>query len=134
MNIQIAQKEDLDLLCLHDKHITKEELKYSIFRHRVYIAKEAEKFIGWLRYNLFWDNTPFLNMLYFLENYRRKGYGGQLISFWEEQMRSLHYECVMTSTASDEYAQHFYIKSGYRAIGGFNYQAEPYEIILMKEI
>ncbi len=134
MNIRTAQKEDLGILCQYDKHIAKDELVYCISRNRIYIAEEKGKFIGWLRYNLFWDNTPFMNMLYFLDDYRGKGFGRQLVDYWEKQMKILNYKCVMTSTASDEYAQHFYNRLGYRAIGGFNYQLDPYEIILMKEI
>lgn len=134
MNIRIAQKEDLDVLCQYDKHIAKEELVYCISRNRIYIAEENGAFIGWLRYNLFWDNTPFMNMIYFLEDFRGKGLGRQLVQYWEKQMKILNYECVMTSTATDEYAQHFYNKLGYRTVGGFIYQLDPYEIILMKDI
>lgn len=134
MNIRVAQKEDLSVLCQYDKHIAKDELVYCISRNRIYIAKEKGKFIGWLRYNLFWDNTPFLNMVYILNDYRQRGFGKQFVDYWEKQMKLLDYECVMTSTASDEYAQHFYHRLGYRTIGGFIYQSDPYEMILMKEI
>jgi ribosomal protein S18 acetylase RimI-like enzyme len=44
------------------------------------------------------------------------------------------YHIVMTSTASDEYAQHFYRKLGYTAIGGFALPGDPYELILSKEL
>ncbi len=134
MDIRIARKEDLDILSRYDKHVAGEELAYCILRNRIYIAEEGDLFIGWLRYNLFWDHTPFLNLLYLLEDYRGKGFGKQLMDYWEKQMKQLHYECVMTSTASDEYAQHFYHKLGYRTIGGFTYGSDPYEVILRKEI
>ena len=52
----------------------------------------GESFIGWLRFNLFWDNIPFMNMLYFLEDYREKGYGSQLASFWEQEMKKSKYD------------------------------------------
>jgi hypothetical protein len=37
--------------------------------------KEHENIIGWLRYNLFLDNVPFMNTLFILEAYRNKGIG-----------------------------------------------------------
>ena len=40
----------------------------------------------------------------------------------------------MTSTASNECAQHFYYKLGYTAIGGFCPEAEPYELLLAKKL
>lgn len=97
------------------------------------MAEENEKFIGWLRYNLFWDNTPFMNMVYLLDESRGKGYGKQLVSYWENEMKKQGYEVVMTSTASDEYAQHFYHKQGYKTIGGFLLGEDPYEMILPKK-
>ena len=49
-------------------------------------------------------------------------------------MRRLGYSTVLTSTQSDEFAQHFYVKLGYRAIGGFSIGSDPYELIFMKEV
>ena len=75
-----------------------------------------------------------MNMLYLLENSRGNGYGRQLVEYWEKEMMQLGYEVVMTSTASNEYAQHFYNKLGYATIGGFLMGNEPYEVILVKEL
>lgn len=132
MEIRMAEERDLSILCCHDRHIAPDELRESIRRNRVYVAEQDGTFIGWARYNLFWDNTPFLNMLYLLPEYRGKGCGRQLLAHWEAQMKQLHYSDVLTSTASDEYAQHFYMHLGYHTIGGFLLPDAPYEIILQK--
>ena len=134
MKIRVAEKEDLEILRQYDTHISSEELAYALARCRVYIVEVRGQFAGWLRYNLFWDNTPFLNMLYLLEEFRGKGYGKEVVRYWESRMAEKKYDCVMTSTASDEYAQHFYMRLGYCAIGGFTYREDPFELILMKEI
>lgn len=134
MEIKIATSADINIIMSYDKHITKTELLNILNLNRVFIIEDNCKFIGWLRYNLFWDNTPFMNMLYILEEYRRKGLGKELVEFWEVQMKKIGYELVMTSTASDEYAQHFYNKLGYSVIGGFTIAYDPYELILSKKI
>lgn len=134
MSIRIAEKKDIETILQYDNHICKEELTSSIYLSRVYIYEEKTTFIGWMRYNLFWDNTPFLNLIYILENYRGRGYGKKLITFWENQMRQKNYHCVMTSTASNETAQHFYKKLGYYQIGGFYYLDDPYEMIFLKKL
>lgn len=64
MKIRYAEEADINLLTEHDQHISKEELGNSIRLRRVYIAEENGSFVGWMRYNLFWDNTPFMNLLY----------------------------------------------------------------------
>lgn len=134
MQIRHATKEDIDILSQIDKHISKHELENLIQLGRVYLAEVDGKFVGWLRYNLFWDNTPFMNMLYLLEDSRGKGYGRQMVEYWEKEMQELGFDVVMTSTASDEYAQHFYHKLGYKTIGGFTLGNDPYEVILSKHL
>lgn len=134
MKIRLAQTNDLKILSLNDKHINKGELENLIRLNRVYIIEINGKFIGWLRYNMFWDNTPFMNMLYISEENRDQGFGKLLVEHWESEMKVLGYNTVMTSTASDEYAQHFYMKLGYKVVGGFTPFGDPFEVILSKQI
>lgn len=134
MRIRAANVKDLSVLRFNDRHIREAELENILRLNRVYIAEEEGNLKGWLRYNLFWDNTPFMNMLYVLEDSRGEGVGRRLVEYWEEQMRRLGYKTVMTSTSSHEYAQHFYVKLGYEAVGGFLPKGEAYEIILTKQL
>lgn len=134
MPIRPVAPDDIEILSKQDKHISKQELENSIQLGRVYIAEENGNFIGWLRYNLFWDNTPFMNMIYLLEENRGRGFGRRLVEYWENQMKMSNYKVVMTSTASNEFAQHFYHKLGYSTIGGFLLGDDPYEIIMAKDL
>lgn len=132
--IRYANLEDLELLKEYDKHISQEELINSINLKRILVMYESDKFVGWLRYNLFWDNIPFVNMLYFLDGERNKGYGSQIVGFWEDEMKKKGYNCVMTSTLSNEQAQFFYRKLGYVDRGSLLLPKEPLEVIFYKEV
>lgn len=132
MTIRTAVPDDLNTLQQHDGHISGQELNHLLSLGRVTVLEVDGHFAGWLRWNLFWDNTPFLNMLYLLEPYRGKGYGKALMNHWEKQMQHQGFDRVMTSTAADEYAQHFYQKLGYTAIGGFTPFGEAYELLFGK--
>lgn len=134
MDIRIAQLSDFKLLENYDKHIGKDILLKQIEDKHIIIAEEDSSFLGWLRYNLFWDSIPFMNMLFFLDEYRRKGYGTVLALEWEKSVKMQGYNSVMTSTQANEYAQHFYRKLGYKDIGGFALPDEPLELILLKHI
>ena len=134
MTIMPATEVHTQQLLQYDRHISEPELKHLISRGRILIAAENGIFCGWLRWNLFWDNTPFMNMLYILKPHRGKGYGKALVEFWEADMKRAGNRMVLTSTASDEYAQHFYQKLGYDAIGGFLLPGDPYEIIFSKKL
>lgn len=83
--IKYANIDELNMLSKFDQHINKEILQELIEQKRVLVIYENDMFIGWLRYNLFWDNIPFMNMLYLLDGKRGKGYGTQLIKFWENE-------------------------------------------------
>lgn len=131
--IRYADERDFDILSKYDIHINSSELKKSIDDKRILIMFNNE-FIGWLRFGFFWDSIPFMNMLYFLEEHRGKGYGGQLVGFWEKEMRDRQYKTVMTSTQSDEQAQFFYRKNGYSDCGSLLLPDEPLEIIMLKRL
>ena len=132
MEIRTAEKKDVEILLQSDRHIEKTELESVIVRGRVMLAEEKEMFVGWLRWGLFWDNTPFMNLLFLREEYRRCGFGKEMVLYWEEQMRAAGYDMVMTSTLSDEPAQHFYRRLGYVDCGALLLPGEPLEIILLK--
>lgn len=134
MKIRTAVKSDVDFLLNYDRHISEKELHSVIALGRVLLAEEEGHLIGWLRWGLFWDNTPFLNMLYLLQNYRNRGYGKELVLYWENLMRKNQYSMVMTSTLSNENAQHFYRKLKYADAGSLILKGEPLEIIFVKEL
>ncbi len=132
--IRYADTDDLNILRKYDTHIQTAQLQLSINEGRVLIAEENASFAGWLRYNLFWDSIPFINMLYFLESYRNKGWGREILRFFEQEMVKKGYKKILTSTLSSERAQFFYRKNGYIDCGSLILPDEPLEIILMKEI
>lgn len=134
MNIQIAGMGDLPALARLDRHIAPRELENSVRLGRVYVAEERGELAGWLRWNLFWDNTPFMNLLFVLEARRGGGLGRALAEHWEERMREAGYGAVMTSTQAGECAQHFYAKLGYEAVGGFLPPGEGYELMFCKKL
>ena len=132
--IRLAGEDDLAFLAAHDRHIGAQELANVVRLGRVVIATDAEGApVGWLRWGLFWDNTPFMNLLFVLPQARGQGHAAALVARWEEDMRAQGYATVMTSTASDEDAQVLYRHLGYRAAGGFLPEGEPYELIFTKK-
>lgn len=134
MDIRNAVMADYPFLEAHDPHISPQELRSSVAQGRVLLCALEGGPAGWLRWNLFWDNTPFMNMLYLLEENRGNGYGGQLVACWENQMRRAGFRLVMTSTRSDERAQHFYRRLGYADSGSLLLPGEPLEILFTKQL
>lgn len=136
--VRYVQFEDKDFWFQLDKHLSEAEFEDKVQKKRGYVLWENDKAIGLLRYNLFWDNTPFCTLLYIVHELQGKGYGRTLMAYWEEEMKAKGYGMLLTSTQVDENAQHFYRKLGYKDCGNLvidipEYR-QPMELFLIKRI
>lgn len=138
LEIRYMQNSDKEFWYSLDRHLPETEFENKVRDQRGYVLLENSRPAGLLRYNLFWDNTPFCTMLFIEESSRKKGYGTLLMKHWEKDMKSRGYHMLLTSTQVDEEAQHFYRKLGYQDCGGFvidipEYK-QPMELFLIKQI
>lgn len=121
-----------------DKHLPEVEFANKVRNKQGYVLLENNKPMGLLRYNLFWDNTPFCTMLFIDFSVQGRGYGRKLIEYWENDMKLQGYGMVLTSTQVDEEAQHFYRKLGYKDCGGLIVDIQgyhqPMELFLIKAL
>ncbi len=134
MEIRYARSGDIEMISEYDKHISKEELKNAVAMKRIILLFVDGEYKGWLRFNLFWDNIPFMNLLFVLEEQRGKGYGKKMVAFWEHEMAKQGYTFVLTSSLSNEQAQFFYRKLGYTDRGALVLPDEPLEIMFYKNV
>ncbi|MCR8630146.1 GNAT family N-acetyltransferase [Paenibacillus radicis (ex Xue et al. 2023)] len=135
MKMVPATDSDYGYIREHDHHILENLILPKIKGKEIYILKnQDESRIGWLRYGYFWDNTPFMNMIWIDEQYRGKGIGKQSVLIWEDEMIQNGFKLVMTSTLANEESQHFYRSLGYRDAGCLLLENEPMEIILTKKL
>lgn len=138
IEIRYVQSSDKEFWYRLDRHLPEKEFQNKVALQRGYIISEDEIPVGLLRYNLFWDNTPFCTMLFVDWEHQKKGYGKKLMEHWESDMKAQGYGMVLVSTQVDEQAQHFYRKLGYKDCGGFvidipGYE-QPMEMFLIKKI
>ena len=138
IEIRYVQIKDKEFWFSLDKHMSEQEFNNKVRDNRGYVILKDNKPIGLLRYNLFWDNTPFCNLIYINGDFQGKGYGKMLIQHWENDMKSQGFGMLLTSTQVDEDAQHFYRKLGYKDCGGLiidnpKYE-QPMELFLSKII
>lgn len=138
VDIRYMQTGDKAFWYRLDQHLPEAEFANKVRDKRGYVLSLDGVPIGLLRYNLFWDNTPFCTMLFIDRNYQGRGYGKKLMEFWESDMKRQGYGMLLTSTQVDESAQHFYRKLGYKDCGGFVIDipkyAQPMELFLIKSI
>jgi ribosomal protein S18 acetylase RimI-like enzyme len=134
MRIEFAGAEDLDYLVGEDRHVPPGVLEQKVGRREILVLWHDDRRAGALRYGHFWDYIPFMNMLWVREGLRGRGLGTSLISFWENEMRGLGHDVVMTSTLSNERAQHLYRRLGYEDCGCLLMPGEALEILFSKRL
>ena len=134
MHIAFAGPEDLGYLIAEDLHLSPDVLEQKVRRREILLLWHENRRSGALRYGYFWDEIPFMNLLWVKEGLRDRGLGTGLISFWEEQMRESGHEMVMTSSLSNERAQHLYRRLGYKDCGSLLMPEEPLEILFSKRL
>ncbi|HXH34151.1 MAG TPA: GNAT family N-acetyltransferase [Plantibacter sp.] len=132
--VRTASSTDLDYLLAHDRHVTAAALRRCVEEGRVLLLEERGEISGWLRWSLFWDEIPFLNMIFLSESCRGAGLGTQLLDVWEADMLKLGHARVLTSTVSNERSQNLYRRRGYADSGVLLLPGEIAELLLVKEL
>lgn len=136
--IRYVQAGDREFWYSLDKHLPEKVFESKVRDKQGYVLAVDGKSVGLLRYNLFWDNTPFCTMLYVEPNCQGKGFGKRLMEYWENDMKAQGYGMLLVSTQVDEGAQHFYRKLGYKDCGGFVVDIpgfeQPMEMFMSKGI
>ncbi len=132
--IRYVNDADKDFWFSLDKHLSVAQFEKKVRDRQGYILSVDDTPIAILRYNLFWDNTPFCTMLYVSQSYQNQGYGTALMYYWENEMQSLGYDLLLVSTRADETSQYFYRKIDYIDCGALDIANEATELILYKRI
>ena len=135
MEITLATGRQFPAIRAYDRHIPSPRLADCINNNQVYVLREDQEIRGVLRYSLFWQTIPFLDLIYLNETCRGQGWGKRMMQHWEAQMRAMGYAYTMLSTQADETAKFFYEKLGYRRVGAFlPPEQDAEEILYLKQI
>lgn len=128
-----ATSGDVPFLIEHD-HVRSDVIMERIETGQILVVEDDGVLIAWLRWSLFWDEIPFMNMLFVLEPHRGRGFGSALMDAWEADARRGGHEVVMTSSQADEKAQHLYRTRGYADCGALILPDQATELVFRKEL
>lgn len=134
IEIRYVRESDRAFWFSLDRHLPESEFTSKVRDRRGYVLIEDGVPAALMRWNLFWDSIPFCTMLYVRAESRRCGLGNMLTAHWEAKMRALGHDLCMISTQSDEAAQHFYRKLGYKDAGCLLLDTQPAELFFTKSL
>ena len=133
--VRYASMGDLEYLHSKDPGISVEDVHRMIDDRRFLVAEDNGTLVGCLRYGMFWDKIPFMNLLWVEDGFRGNGFGSALVRKWEKDVATAGSAMVMTSSQENERGQHFYRKLGYSDCGEFTLPGEPSaELLFFKEM
>ncbi len=131
---RVAGDSDLPFLREVDGHVSHQVLADLVSLRRVMVAEVDGIAVGCLRWGMFWDEVPFMNLLWVVADRRSQGVGTTLVEAWEKSQVAVGHTMVLTSTVSAETAQHFYRRLGYVDCGALLLPDEATELILRKPL
>lgn len=134
VSTRVANTSDLPFLVEVDTHLSADMLADVVSAGRVMVAEVGGDVVGFLRWGLFWDQVPFMNLLWVFPDRRGQGIGSALVEAWEISQLAAGHDSVLTSTMSDERSQHLYRRLGYVDTGVLLLPDEPAELILRKPL
>jgi N-acetylglutamate synthase-like GNAT family acetyltransferase len=81
---RVATPSDLSILGELDSHLPSPALAEVVAAGRVLVVVDADgAVVGCLRWGMFWDEVPFMNLLWLLPDCRGRGLGTTLVRAWE---------------------------------------------------
>jgi GNAT superfamily N-acetyltransferase len=90
----VASSADLPFLGDVDTHVSADTLADLVSMRRVMVVAADGDAVGFLRWGLFWDQIPFMNLLWVLPDWRGRGVGTTLVEAWEtSQLAAGHDWC-----------------------------------------
>ena len=129
-----AKLTDIDFLSCHPARPVPATVSAQIRDGRLRIIEVDGEPIGFIKFCSLWEDLPFLEVIYILPPRRKFGFGREALRLWEAEMAELKFDFVLTSTRSDEHAQHFWRHIGYSDCGVLTWGDNPSEIFMQRDI
>lgn len=135
MLIRTACPGDLTGIAHYDRHIPDDRLLACIRSGMVDVLADEARIVGVLRWSLFWQCIPFLDLISIDPGFHGRGWGTGMMEHWERSMAEKGFAHVLLSTQEDESAKYFYERLGYTLCGSFlPPEQDAQELIYRKEL
>ena len=126
--ITVAAESDIQDIHSVDNEFLSKRLAECIKEHRIFVLRSKGKVVGVMRYNLFLESIPCLDMLTLDSAYIEKGYIQKMLDYWEFRMRELGYGYVMTTMFTDRVENYSPETFAYQKMGAFSLPLMDYNV------
>ena len=114
----------------HSQYIDPEKIKLKIQGKEIILAFIGNKPVGLMKFSYFWSTRPYLDLIWFKPEFRKKGFGKQLLQFWENYLINQGHTYIFSSSQENEpEPQEWHVKQGFIKCGIINGLNLPHEEI-----
>lgn len=132
--ITVAAESDIQDIHSFDNEFLSKRLAECIKEHRIFVLRSKGKVVGVMRYNLFLESIPCLDMLTLDSAYIEKGYIQKMLDYWEFRMRELGYGYVMATMFTDRVENYSSETFAYQKMGAFSLPLMDYNVEVFTKI
>ena len=118
--LTVATEADIQDIYAFDNEFLHERLAECIKENRVFVLRSRGGIFGVMRYNLFLESLPCLDVLILDSAYIKKGYVQKMMDYWEFRMRELGYGYVMITMFADQVEVYGPEMFSYQKMGDFS--------------
>jgi len=135
-----GKPDDLGLFLMIDQQFSESTNPSSFFEEclqnkaALLAYNKKKELLGFLLFQIFWGNTPFLALLKVIPNAQGKGVGSALLNSFEKEMQQQKFSFYMSSTEeSNDEGISFHQKKGFCESGRLN-MPHGKEIFFQKQL
>jgi len=100
--IRFAGPEDLEWCVVEDSYVTEKVIRNKIVNDEIIVAELDGQLIAYIRLEYLWSTTPYIGLIFVIDEYRNAGVGRKMYDFLEGHLRSHGYNILLSSSQADE--------------------------------
>lgn len=100
--VRFAEPEDLEWCVVEDGYVTEKVIRNKIVNDEIIVVELDGQLIGYIRLEYLWSTTPYIGLVFIIDEYRKAGVGRKMLEFLEEHLRTHGYDVLMSSSQANE--------------------------------
>lgn len=100
--VRFAGPEDLEWCVVEDGYVTEKVIRNKIVNDEIIVVELDGQLIGYIRLEYLWSTTPYIGLVFVIDEYRKAGVGRKMLEFLEEHLRTHGHDTLMSSSQANE--------------------------------
>ncbi len=100
--VRFAGPEDLEWCVVEDGLVIEKIMRNKIVNDEIIVAEVDGQLAGYIRLEYLWSTTPYVGLIFVVDEYRKEGIGRKMMDFLEDYLKSRGHDTLMSSSQANE--------------------------------